>query len=96
MDAKTGDRKSRCGGKMTPVGLTFKRVTPDKYKGEKRGELMLVHRCLRCGKVSINRIAGDDSAEEILKLLDSDFAAEGVEVLGRNNRTEVRRQLFGS
>jgi hypothetical protein len=44
---------------MEPIGLRFKRD----------GELMIVHQCLSCGKISNNRIAGDDIPEVILMLI---------------------------
>jgi len=44
---------------MKPIGLRFK------YDGE----LMIVHWCLSCGKISNNRIAGDDIPEVILTLI---------------------------
>ena len=47
---------------MEPLGLTLK-------KGG--GELMLVHRCCGCGKISKNRVAGDDNSVAILNLFDS-------------------------
>lgn len=65
-----GDRKSNCHGLMKPTALAFK----------KDSEIMLVHECQKCGKVSINRIAGDDDPNEILKIEDS---------------TEIRTTLFG-
>ena len=65
-----GDRKSGCLGLMKPVGLTFKRD----------GEIMLVHKCQKCGHISKNRIAGDDDVQEILKIEDS---------------AEIRTALFG-
>ena len=43
---------------MKPIGLTFK----------KDGELMIVHKCLNCGKISRNRIAGDDNPYAIVPL----------------------------
>ena len=54
-----GDRLCACKGMMIPVGLTIKRTT-DKYNTDASGELMLVHHCLDCGALSINRIAADD------------------------------------
>ena len=54
-----GDRKSTCNGRMKPIGLTYK----------KDGELMLIHLCLQCGKISTNRIAGDDNAYTVTCLL---------------------------
>ena len=62
VDVKKGDRKEACHGGMEPIGLTFK------YEGYGRqGELMLIHQCAECSHLSINRIAADDSNEEILE-----------------------------
>lgn len=58
VDIVRGDRKSKCGGMMKPVG-TVKR---------KDGELLIVHQCQSCGYICKNRIAGDDN-EEILDSL---------------------------
>ncbi|HBC72659.1 TPA: RNHCP domain-containing protein [Candidatus Amesbacteria bacterium] len=94
-DLRPGDRKALCGGKMNPAGLTFKRVKKDKYGKEKVGELMLVHQCVKCLEVSINRIAADDDPVEIMNLVNSGFSVEGISVLDEADRSEVRRQLFG-
>ncbi|SDJ60542.1 RNHCP domain-containing protein [Streptomyces indicus] len=53
-----GDRAAGCGGRMEPLSLT---VRPD-------GEWMLIHRCLSCGRLSANRIAGDDNALVLVRL----------------------------
>lgn len=63
-----GDRKSKCQAGMEPVGLTFKHEGFDKYGREKQGEIMLIHLCPKDQKISINRIAGDDDPEIILKI----------------------------
>lgn len=47
----TGDRASRCGGLMAPVGVFTRRT----------GEYVILHRCLRCGVERFNRIAADDN-----------------------------------
>jgi len=47
---------------MKPVGLTFK----------KDGEIMIVHQCLNCNKISRNRIAGDDNTYAITSLSNED------------------------
>jgi len=51
-----------CGGLMIPAGL--------KYRSGKG--FQLVHRCLRCGRESMNIVAEDptqpDDLEELLKL----------------------------
>jgi len=64
--AEAGDRDSECLGAMAPIALTAKR-TRKKY-GDNLGELMLVHSCEQCGKFSINRIAADDVAHEIVRV----------------------------
>ncbi len=62
VDVIPGDRMSKCGGIMKPVGLRLK-----SGKG-----LQVVHKCLRCGKESVNRTAEStiqpDSIEELTKL----------------------------
>ena len=64
VDNETGDRASRCQGGMEPIGLTTK------FDKE---EIMLVHRCLECGKINKNRIAGDDDEKEILAVLKKSY-----------------------
>jgi len=59
---EAGDRLSACKGTMRPVGLTFKQ-SHKKYAGQ--SELMLVHECESCGKISINRLARDDDVSEL-------------------------------
>src|SRR5512135_2552693 len=63
---RPGDRLAACREKMRPVGLALKK-TAKKY-GPRLGELILVHLCLECGKVSINRIAADDLADTLYEL----------------------------
>lgn len=100
LDGQTpGDRAASCGGMMKPVGLTFKQ------EQDKTGELMIVHRCMVCGEVKKNRIAGDDdvntieclyrecmklSAEEIVELKD-----RGIRILDKTDEMEVLSQLYG-
>jgi hypothetical protein len=55
---------SACKAVMQPIALTVKH-TRNKYANRALGELMLVHRCNDCSKLSINRIAADDQAEMI-------------------------------
>jgi len=50
-DTMPGDRKSSCGALMEPIGLMTRR----------NGEMVLIHRCLGCGKEDPNRIAADDN-----------------------------------
>ncbi len=93
-----GDRKSECKELMEPVGLTFKKSRIDKYGKEIKGELMLVHRCKGCNKVSINRIAADDDSNDIVNLL-GDFSEKqinGISLLTKRDKAEVEKQLFGN
>jgi hypothetical protein len=99
-----GDRLSACKACMRPVGLTLKRIAK-KYAGHDQGELMLVHLCEDCGKVSINRIAADDTAEMILSVLEKSagldpetrdlLAQDGVTPLSPDQGHLVRQCLFG-
>jgi hypothetical protein len=99
-----GDRLSACKARMKPVGLTFKR-TAKKYTGHRQGELMLVHLCEDCRKVSINRIATDDVIEMILSVLEESagmdpdtrdlLAQNGVTLLDAAQADLVRECLLG-
>src|SRR5918996_3785658 len=62
-----GDRLSACKAPMKPSGLTVKKGR-NKYQRETRGELMLIHACVECKALSINRIAADDDSETILSI----------------------------
>lgn len=53
-----GDRLSNCQGLMPPIGLETRRT----------GEYVLLHKCEKCGKISKNRIAGDDDWNRICAL----------------------------
>ena len=99
-----GDRKSSCQGKMEPIAVCFKKSKFDKYKGKERGELMIVHRCLLCNRVSWNRIAGDDDPQEIWKIYLSsfkrlqeiqEFLPSGLDLALPFDEQEVKNQLFG-
>ena len=60
-----GDRLSACKGQMKPIGLTMKKGR-NKYRLENGGELMLIHRCIECKTLSINRIAADDDPDSVM------------------------------
>ena len=102
---KPGDRKAECQAGMKPIGLTFKQEGVNKYGKPKQGELMTIHQCAGCGKVSINRIASDDNPETILKVFEESrgltaeeverLREEGVEPLTEKNKDEILTQLFG-
>ena len=94
-DKKPGDRESKCHGKMEPIALAYK----------KDGEIMLVHKCEVCADISTNRISADDSEEEILNVFNKSIlnnekerfiqAKRNLRILGKEDETEVRKQLFG-
>jgi ribosome biogenesis GTPase len=58
LDDVPGDRAACCGGVMEPVTVWVR----------SRGEWALVHRCRTCGRLSSNRIAGDDNEALLLSL----------------------------
>ncbi len=101
---RPGDRLAACKEKMKPAGLALKR-TRKKY-GPQVGELMLIHQCLECGKISINRIAADDVASTLFELFERSLGLEarvkasieaaGVQMLGEQDREVVRTRLFGA
>lgn len=99
VDEQKGDREAMCHGGMRPIGLTFK------HEGlARQGELMLVHECASCPKISINRIARDDSNDGVLDIFvascsDGQLAKwldeRGIYLLTTGDEREVRVQLFG-
>ncbi len=100
VDENKGDRRSDCKSGMRPIGLTFK------HEGYGRtGEIMLVHLCLACEKISINRIARDDSEQMILAVFTNSlklsaeqrtrFAENGIYLLDRGDEQALTIQLFG-
>ncbi|HRY60343.1 MAG TPA: RNHCP domain-containing protein [Patescibacteria group bacterium] len=100
---KSGDRRSDCFGKMKPIGLTFKNEGFDKYGKKRQGELMFIHQCTNCGKISINRIAGDDDEKGIMRLFEEsqkidpkiigEIEKEGIVVLREKDRQALIKQL---
>lgn len=91
---------------MEPIGLTFKHEGVDKFTGQpKQGEILLIHCCLACDKISLNRIAADDEPEEILKILEKSktlsqdllekLEDQNIRILGEMDEDEIKTQLFG-
>jgi hypothetical protein len=80
---KPGDRMSACRAVMQPIGLTVKQ-TRDKYVTDKTGELMLIHRCNDCSKLSINRIAADDQAEMVTGIYQASLTLDEVTLIHLN------------
>ena len=99
-----GDRLSACKAPMQPIALTSKR-SRNKY-GRGRGELMLVHLCSDCGKVSINRIAADDDANTLLEVFNDSctlptwtrelLLGHEIEILSPESLPVLQLQLFGA
>lgn len=46
-----GDRKAECTGGMEPIAVTV--------RGQ--GRWVLIHRCTNCGRLRLNKTAGDDN-----------------------------------
>ena len=101
---QAGDRMAACKSPMQPVGLTLKR-NRKKYASASGGELMLIHLCRECEKISINRIAADDVPEAIIEVFDLSLTLSaqlqesiwenGITLLGSQSIDLVSRQLFG-
>ena len=99
-----GDRLSACKAKMRPIGLTMKRGR-NKYRPESRGELMLIHECMDCRTISINRIAADDDAETVIFVFRESLAVHhqikimcnqyGIIPLKIDDKEMVKSQLYG-
>lgn len=98
----SGDRLSACKGQMKPIGLTLK-MGRNKYRREAGGELMLIHQCVDCGTLSINRIAADDDADSLLDIyrfsienhIHALCEANGIVALGSTDFASLHKQLFG-
>lgn len=99
-----GDRLSACKVPMKPIGLTMKRGR-NKYQHEARGELMLIHECVECRTLSINRIAADDDSETVISVFHESFTwsqglqalcmQHGIVPLNAHDREVVYSQLYG-
>lgn len=94
---RPGDRLAACKSKMQPVALTNK-LSRKRYRPA-AGELMVVHCCCDCGKISLNRIAADDDGDAILALLPQPSFAEagglGFQPLTMADLASVHQRLFG-
>ena len=78
MDVEPGDRESDCGGIMDPVAVWVR----------KGGEWAIIHRCRRCGSLSSNRVAADDSPMKLMAialkpLCEPPFPVERIKELTR-------------
>lgn len=82
---KPGDRESECRGMMEPIDITFKKNKKNKYGIEKRGEIMIVHKCKKCSKKTNNRLAGDDNNNKVIDICKD-----------KENIKEIKTQLYGN
>jgi hypothetical protein len=100
VDIKKGDRRATCQAGMRPIGLTF-RIEDATH----RGEIMLIHLCSLCPKISINRIAADDGEQDILEIFAQSHAMpetlkmkitqEDIYLATETDREDILDQLFG-
>ena len=66
---------------------------------------MLIHECIECQTLSINRIAADDDSENILNIFQDSFLygyqmrqsceSQGIVMLGAETTEMVCNQLYG-
>jgi len=66
---------------------------------------MIIHQCLKCGKISINRLAGDDNEEAILQVLENSknltgeqkhlLETQNIKILQEQDKEEILVQLYG-
>jgi hypothetical protein len=94
-----GDRLSACKGGMRPIGLAFKQQHK-RYLSAQRGELMLVHRCVACGAVSLNRGAADDNPALLWDVFAASLAEPpdlpaGVTLAAGADAACLQSRLFG-
>jgi hypothetical protein len=89
---------------MQPIGLSIK-PGRNKYGSGYSGELLLVHCCSACKKLTINRIAADDTVEGLVIVLHESDAldihtrnslkSEGIRLLQARDEAVVTMQLVG-
>ena len=101
VDEKKGDRRAMCQAGMQPIGLTFRIESRGR-----RGEIMLIHACSGCPKVSINRIAADDLDTEIVGVFNASvnlseplrrkLLGQGIVPALKADHREIKRQLYGA
>jgi hypothetical protein len=98
---EAGDRLAACKAVMRAIGITVK-AARKKYASA-AGELMLIHLCQDCGRLSINRLAADDDPQLVMGLLEAGLEQDvylrlrqqGITPLQPQDAAIVRRQLFG-
>lgn len=101
---EAGDRLAACKAPMQPLGLALKQ-TRKKYGPLAQGELMLVHHCTACQRVSLNRIAADDDRQSLFEIferslkidtqLKAQLTQQGIRLLTNKDLELVEAQLQG-
>ena len=91
---------------MRPLALAFKGCEINPFTERGGGELMLFHQCTNCGKLSPNRIAGDDNEYQILcilkesidlnQILANQLKKLGLVLITSKNIEEALVSLFGT
>lgn len=76
---------------MKPIGLTMKDSRYNPFTDLTSGEPAIVHQCLRCNRISCNRIAGDDNPHSIISLI-SESAELNVKI--QNILTNMKISLL--
>src|SRR5512138_3845613 len=99
-----GDRLCACKAPMKPIGLTMKKGR-NKYQPGARGELMLIHECIECQALSINRIAADDDSDNVMAVFEKSLTLahpvhalcqeNGIIILNAADSQVVHTQLYG-
>jgi len=89
---------------MKPIGLTMKHGK-NKYQRELRGELMLIHECIECKSLSLNRIAADDDSATVMATFQDSLGLDpqvhvlcqeyGIAILKAADTEIVYAQLYG-
>ena len=102
---QAGDRLSACKASMEPIGLTVKQGR-NKYADCGYGELMLIHRCSNCDRISINRIAADDLSVMLMEIyhlskwmdpiIQHKLEESGISLLQGTDHKLVITQLYGT
>ena len=90
---------------MQPIALAFKNYEVNPFTGRGSGEIMIVHECTSCYKISPNRIAGDDNEYQILSVLETTLnlnkhtqnkiAYFGIDVITKERKEAALIALFG-
>jgi len=93
---------------MKPIGLTMKQGR-NKYRRMAdhmpSGELMLIHECMECKTLSINRIAADDDSATLVVIFQESLRLghllhklcqeNGISLLSAQDTELVHTQLYG-